>query len=305
MPPDIVCQVDDVRRLIARWRAAGDRVALVPTMGNLHDGHISLARLAREHADRVLMSVFVNRTQFGADEDFGTYPRTLNDDRRLADESGAVDALFAPDEHGIYPFGTSDAVGVTMPALAGELCGASRPGHFDGVGSVVCRFLNITQPDVLVLGRKDYQQLRLLERMVADLHVPVRVVSGATLREADGLALSSRNRYLSGDERRRAPALHAVLVRAAHALLACDVLGAEVVDTVVSKALQDLREAGFRTDYVEARRADNLAAVQAGDRSEELVVLAAAWLGRARLLDNVTVADALPDAAVSRPSGTG
>lgn len=305
MRPDTVRQVHDVRRLIARWRAAGDRVALVPTMGNLHDGHISLARLAREHADRVLLSVFVNRTQFGAGEDFGTYPRTLDRDRRLAEESGAVDALFAPDEDAIYPFGTADAVGVTMPALAGELCGASRPGHFDGVGSVVCRFLNITQPDVLVLGRKDYQQLRLLERMVADLHIPVRVVSGATLREADGLALSSRNRYLSGDERRLAPALHAALVRTAHALVACDVLNAAMVDTMLRKTVQDLREAGFRPDYVEVRRADSLAAVQAGDRGEELVVLAAAWLGRARLLDNVTVADALPDAAASRPAGTG
>lgn len=300
---DVVHQIHDVRKLIAQWRGAGDRVALVPTMGNLHDGHISLARLAREHADRVLMSIFVNRTQFGGGEDFGTYPRTLDDDCRLADECGAVDALFVPDEDAIYPFGTTDAIGVTMPALAGELCGASRPGHFAGVGSVVCRFLNITQPDVLVLGRKDYQQLKLLERMVADLHMPVRVVSGRTLRDADGLALSSRNRYLSSDERRLAPALHAALASTAHALLACDVVDADRVDAMLSKAVRDLREAGFRPDYVEVRRADNLQLVQTGDRCGELVVLAAAWLGRARLLDNVTVADVLPDAATSRPTG--
>ncbi len=293
MLADIVRNVQDVRALVAGWRKAGRTVALVPTMGNLHAGHISLARLARGEADRVLMTIFVNRTQFGAGEDFGAYPRTLEQDHQQATESGVVDALFAPDESEIYPFGTEDAVRVVMPALARELCGASRHGHFDGVGSVVSRLLNIATPDVMVLGRKDFQQLKLIERMVADLRFPVRIVAGAIRREADGLAMSSRNRYLSPEERASAPVLHASLMQAAEAIAR----GEDHLEAC-ARAVLTLRSAGFEPDYVEARRGSDLLRPQTGDRGVDLVVLAAAWLGRARLIDNVTVAEAL-----SRNSG--
>lgn len=288
MPADLVRNVQDVRALIADWRRAGHSVALVPTMGNLHEGHLSLARLAREQADRVLMTVFVNRTQFGAGEDFGAYPRTLEQDHQQADGSGVVDAVFAPDEREIYPFGTEDAVRIVMPALANELCGASRRGHFDGVGTVVCRLLNIAGPDILVLGRKDYQQVKLVERMITDLLLPVRVVSGAIHREADGLAMSSRNRYLSGKERALAPVLHATLVQAAKSIAS-----GESHEEVTARGSMALRKAGFAPDYIEVRHSADLQKPQAGDRSEDLIVLAAARLGQARLIDNVPVAEVL------------
>ena len=170
-----------VRDLVAGWRAQHQTVAVVPTMGNLHEGHLSLVRLARRIADRVVVTIFVNPTQFGPGEDFADYPRTLEEDRESLERSAPVDALFVPDEKEIYPFGTDEAVRLVMPSLSRELCGASRPGHFDGVASVVCRLLNVVGPDVLVLGRKDYQQLILLERLIVDLRLPVRVVPGRTL----------------------------------------------------------------------------------------------------------------------------
>jgi pantoate--beta-alanine ligase len=282
-PLPTVRTVGSVRELVRGWRDAGCSVALVPTMGNLHEGHLSLARLARVEAERVIMSVFVNRTQFGQGEDFEGYPRTPEDDDARAGEGGLVDGLFVPEEKEVYPFGTEDPVRVTMPALSRELCGASRPGHFDGVASVVCRLLNIVTPDCLVLGRKDYQQLILLERMVADLRLPVRVVSAPIQREPDGLALSSRNRYLTADERARAPGLHAALEDVRKALAH----GAANYAELEAQALSTLRAAGFDPDYVEVRRASDLAKPTGAD--EALVVLGAARLGRARLIDNVRV----------------
>ncbi len=272
------------RERLAAWRRAGQTVALVPTMGNLHGGHLSLARLARRIADRVVMSIFVNRTQFGDGEDFETYPRTLDEDRAQLEGVGAVDLLFVPEEREIYPFGTAEAVRLMLPALARELCGESRPGHFDGVASVVCRLLNIVAPDALVLGRKDYQQRVLLERTIRDLHLPVRVVAGRTIREPDGLAMSSRNRYLTEAQRSLAPRLHALLAEAAAALRA----GTHDAATVARETTARLAEAGFRPDYVDVRRAEDLARPAAGEEAP-LVVLGAAWLGRARLIDNVEV----------------
>lgn len=274
----------DVREQVRRWRAAHQTVALVPTMGNLHDGHLSLARLARKVADRVAMSIFVNPTQFGVGEDFEHYPRTLEEDRAKLAEEGTVDLLFVPDERQIYPFGTEHAVRVVMPPLANELCGAWRPGHFDGVGMVVTRLLNICEPDVLVLGRKDYQQLVLLERMIADLGMRTRVVSGPTLREPDGLAMSSRNRYLTAEERARAPALHAALERVQEALAR----GATDFGALEGDALEELRRAGFEPDYVEIRTAADLSKPRPGAAADELIVLGAARLGRARLIDNTS-----------------
>ena len=181
----------DVRVAVRRWRSEGESVAFVPTMGNLHDGHVSLAALAAAECDHVVASIFVNPTQFGPSEDFAAYPRTLADDIARLDAAGTVDLLFAPEVREIYPFGLEHAVRVALPPLSRELDGASRPGHFEGVASVVCRLLNIVTPDVLVLGQKDYQQVTLLRLMIEDLRLPVAVRVGATLREADGLAFAS------------------------------------------------------------------------------------------------------------------
>lgn len=254
-------------------------------MGNLHDGHLSLARLAAHHADRVIISIFVNPTQFGIDEDFGAYPRTLDADREAAAKCGAVDVLFVPEVDDIYPFGLDAAFRVSVPPLGEELCGAARPGHFEGVATVVLRLLNIVAPDRIVLGRKDYQQLIIVERMIADLRLPIEVVAGETRRHEDGLAMSSRNRYLTLDERRNAPALHATLKKVSAALAG----GARDYDALEAEAKAELAAAGFRPDYVEVRLASDLARPNGHHDPCELIVLAAAWLGNARLIDNERV----------------
>ena len=274
-----------VRELVEGWRGVHQTIALVPTMGNLHRGHASLVELAGAHADKVVMSIFVNPTQFGPGEDFAAYPRTLEEDRALVLETGLVDALFVPDVAEIYPFGAHNAVRIVMPSLSRELCGAARPGHFDGVASVVCRLLNVVGPDVLVLGRKDYQQLVLVERMIADLRLRVHVVSGETERHEDGLAISSRNRYLTAGERRYAPLLHATLATVGAALRN----GERDYAALQAGAVKALEEAGFKPDYVEVRRAGDLAKPNGRQRAAELIVLGAAWLGKARLIDNVRV----------------
>lgn len=275
----------DVRARVRAWHAAGQTVGFVPTMGNLHAGHLSLVKLARRVTDRVVASIFVNPTQFGPQEDFASYPRTPAEDReRLA--ANDVDLLFAPEVGEVYPFGTEDAVSLRMPALSRELCGAVRPGHFDGVGSVVCRLLNIVAPDVLVLGQKDLQQFVLLERLAADLRLPVRLVRGPTMRESDGLAMSSRNRYLDAEERARAPRLYATIAAVRDALRA----GRTDFAQLEAEAEARLVASGFRPDYVSVRRARDLARPAAGiDAYDGLAVLAAAHLGRARLIDNVLV----------------
>ncbi len=280
-----VVDVAGVRAAVAAWHAAGDEIAFVPTMGNLHAGHLSLAALAARVADRVVVSIFVNPTQFGAGEDFGAYPRTLEEDSAALARAGGVDLLFVPEVREIYPFGLEQAVRVTLPPLGRELCGASRPGHFDGVATVVCRLLNAVAPDVLVLGQKDYQQAVLMKRMIEDLRMPVRLEIGPTVRDADGLALSSRNRYLDAAERRIAPSLHAALVDARAELRA----GRRDYAAIEARSRARLDGVGFRTDYVAVRRAADLAEPKADERAADLIVLGAAWLGRARLLDNVGV----------------
>ena len=275
----------DVRAAVRRWRSAGESVAFVPTMGNLNDGHVSLAALAAAECDHVVASIFVNPTQFGPSEDFAAYPRTLADDIARFDSAGTVDLRFAPEVGEIYPFGLEHAVRIALPALSRDLDGASRPGHFDGVASVVCRLLNIVTPDVLVLGQKDYQQVTLMRLMIEDLRLPVAVRVGATLREADGLAMSSRNRYLDAGQRRQAPALHAALERVRGAVASGD----DDFAALERRAVDELARAGFKPEYVEVRRAADLAKPSASDGAEELVVLGAAWLGRARLIDNLRI----------------
>jgi pantoate--beta-alanine ligase len=274
--------VRELRDTLGRWRNAGERIALVPTMGNLHDGHMSLVELAREHGERVAVSVFVNPTQFEPGADFDAYPRTPEQDERQLAAAG-VDLLFAPAVDVMYPFGIENATRVRVPGLSDELCGAFRPGHFEGVTSVVLRLFTLVQPDVAVFGEKDYQQQVLIRRMVDDLHLTVKIVTAPTLREPDGLAYSSRNQYLTPDERRIAPGLHDVLAGVARELAS----GARDFAALEGRAMADLASKGFRPDYVAVRRAADLAVPGPGEG--ELVVLAAAWLGKARLIDNLRV----------------
>jgi pantoate--beta-alanine ligase len=272
--------VEALRDAVREWRRAGLRVGLVPTMGALHEGHLSLVRLARQHADRVVATIFVNPTQFGAGEDLAAYPRDETRDAALL--AGAdCDLLYAPTVEAMYPAGFSTDVRVR--GLTDMLCGAARPGHFDGVAQVVTKYLNQAQADVAVFGEKDWQQLAVIRRLAADLDIPTRIVGAPTLREADGLAMSSRNRYLTEAERAVAPTLHAALTRAAAAIA-----GGAPVAEAEGAARAALLDAGFtRVDYVEARLADTLAPLQAHGAPAR--VFGAAQLGRARLIDNVAI----------------
>lgn len=276
----IVASKAQVRAQVGRWREAGERVTLVPTMGALHKAHMDLARLAGRRG-RVIVSIFVNPTQFAPGEDFERYPRDLDADADLLREAG-VDLLFAPGQDEVYPRSLEDPTRVEVPGLSGDLCGAYRPTHFAGVTSVVARLLLMVLPDAVVFGRKDYQQLVILRRMVEDLHMPVEVVEGPITREMDGLAMSSRNRYLTEAQRRAAPALHAELRRCAARIEA----GERDFAGLEREAAARLKNAGFAPDYVAVRRAADLGPPPAS-AAGEWVVLAAAWLGSARLIDNV------------------
>jgi pantoate--beta-alanine ligase len=278
----LISTAEALREQLNVWRRTGDHVALVPTMGNLHGGHLSLASLAREHAERVVVSVYVNPTQFAEGEDFDTYPRTVERDKRRLQRVKA-DIMFAPDTDTMYPFGVGNATTVSVPVLTDEFCGSSRPGHFDGVTSAVSRLFALVQPDVAVFGQKDFQQQLVIRRMVADLNIPVEIVVAETVREDDGLALSSRNQYLSEVERDIAPTLFSTLHAIAHELQA----GKRNFEELERQASATLQDAGFEPEYVGIRRAANL---DPPDRdSDELVILAAAQLGKARLIDNIIV----------------
>lgn len=266
--------------VIRAARARGERVALVPTMGALHRGHLGLVGEARRRADRVVASVFVNPTQFAPGEDFDRYPRDLAGDRAALADAG-VDVLFAPGVDEVYPPG--DATRVRVGGLTDVLCGPLRPGHFEGVATVVTKLLCATLPDVAVFGRKDYQQLAVIRRLVADLLLPVEIVGMATVREADGLAMSSRNVYLSPDERVRATAMHRALRHAAAKIAEGEVIGHEMTE-----AREILVGAGFAVDYIEARHAETLERI-ARRIEGPIRLLAAARLGRTRLIDNIAV----------------
>jgi len=267
---------------LAEWRQNDDHIALVPTMGNLHAGHLSLVQLAREHAERVVVSIFVNPAQFGENEDFDQYPRTLErDTRRL--KKAAADLIFAPDVATMYPFGLQDATTISVPRITENFCGASRPGHFDGVTSVVARLFAMVQPDVAVFGQKDYQQQLVIRHMSLDLNLPVSIITGSTVREDDGLAMSSRNQYLSDAERSKAPLLYEVLSAVGTDLQN----GRRDFEDLEAESISKLTDAGFGVDYFSIRRAQNL---ELPDRDcDELVVLAAVDLGDARLIDNTVI----------------
>ena len=263
------------------WRKNAGKVAFVPTLGNLHEGHLALVREAKKRADNVVVSIFVNRLQFGQGEDFDKYPRTLQQDAdKLAAEGIAV--VFAPDEKELYP-NVEQRYNVEPPNLQNELCGKFRPGHFRGVATVVSKLFNIVAPDVACFGKKDYQQLAVIKGFVEDLNFDIEIVPVDTGRAADGLALSSRNQYLSVEERAEAPRLYRELQAVAESLKqgSLDYAGLE------KRAVQSLTEHGWTVDYVEIRHADTLEVARTGDR--KLVVLAAARLGATRLIDNVEI----------------
>lgn len=274
----IVGTVDDLRAQVAAWRAAGEKVALVPTMGALHVGHISLVHLARAHADRVVVSIFVNPTQFAPTEDLAQYPRTFKADCTAL--SGVADLVYAPDADTMYPEGACTAVELEGPAKAG-LEDRFRPTHFRGVATVVAKLLIQAMPDFAVFGEKDYQQLKVVTRMARDLFIPVTILPAPTMREGDGLALSSRNRYLDAAQRALAPVIHAALVECAERIR-----NGTAIEGAVDDARARIAAAGFAIDYVEARDADDLGPAVAGRPLRQLV---AATIGRTRLIDNLAV----------------
>ncbi len=268
-----------LRATIRQWRQAGQSVAFVPTMGNLHAGHMQLVTTAKQKADRVAVSIFVNPAQFSPHEDFNRYPRTEAQDQAMLQEGGA-DLLFLPGETEIFPQPAQTRI--TVAELASRHCGANRPGHFDGVALIVCKLLNMVQPDLLLLGEKDCQQLLIVRRMVADLNIPAEIQSVPTVREASGLAHSSRNGYLSPHERQIAPLLYQTLCSARDRILA----GAADYTAISLEHAQNLQQAGFSVEYFNICRAQDLQ--PAGRDDKQLTILAAARLGETRLIDNIS-----------------
>jgi pantoate--beta-alanine ligase len=279
---EAVTRIEALRGRVSAWRQQGLRVGLVPTLGNLHQGHLKLVTEARRHADRVVVSIFVNPTQFGPAEDFAAYPRTPREDAELLDQA-AAELLFQPDVAEMYPAGHQHSTVVDVPELSGLLCGVFRPGHFAGVATVVTKLFDIVQPQVALFGEKDFQQLTIVRRVVADLFLPIEIIAVPTVRESDGLAMSSRNRYLTVAERAVAPALYRSLLDAKARIESGD----SRFDAIQQSGMRALESAGFKPQYFAIVQADNLQPAQA--TSTELVILAAARLGKARLIDNARV----------------
>lgn len=279
----IVHTVEDVRALVNDWHKAGLRVAFVPTMGNLHAGHLELVALARHVADRVIASIYVNPLQFGENEDFDTYPRTFGEDSVVLADAGS-DALFAPADADVYPESVSARELVHPPeALTTVLCGEYRPGHFAGVATVVKRLFDIVQPDVAVFGEKDYQQLLVIRWLVDTYGLAIKIIAAPTVRESDGLAMSSRNRYLGTEQRAHAPALYHSLCQARERIRH----GERDFGQIEAGVSRQLELAGFRPEYVSVRRRQDLALPES--ENDELIILAAAYLGSARLIDNMMI----------------
>lgn len=274
--------IQSVRKALFDARKQGKTVSFVPTMGNLHSAHLELVKIAQQHADVVVASIFVNRLQFGLNEDWDKYPRTLEQDAAKLSEVGC-DYLFCPDEHEIYPNGMDEQTRVIVPSMSDILCGASRPGHFEGVTTVVTKLFNIVQPDVAVFGIKDYQQLAIIRRMVEDLCMPVKIIAGDIVREADGLAMSSRNGFITAEERPTANQLNQSLN------WICDQLraGRKEFAKLEAEAKQQIETAGYRPDYVSIRNSRNLEL--AADDDSQLTVLGAMYTQGARLIDNISI----------------
>lgn len=272
--------LQQLRTAIAQARSAGQRIALVPTMGNLHAGHMALIKQAVAQADFVVASIFVNPLQFGENEDLDSYPRTLEADQAQLQQAGCH-LVFAPSAQEMYPQGMAEHTTVSVPGVSAGLCGGSRPGHFDGVATVVCKLLNMVQPDMAMFGEKDYQQLAVIHKMVADLSIPVEIIGVPIVRDHDGLALSSRNGYLNAQQRASAPVLH----QGMQAVIAHIKNGRRDYAALFAEFAEQLQAAGLRLDYVELRDAHSLQPVTA--QSSQLVLLSAAYLGVTRLIDNL------------------
>jgi pantoate--beta-alanine ligase len=275
--------VRELRAAVARARGEGKRIALVPTMGNLHSGHIALVTKAVQRADFVIASIFVNPLQFGPNEDLASYPRTLAADQEQLLQAGCH-LLFTPTVDEMYPHGMADQTIVRVPVVSEGLCGGSRPGHFDGVSTVVSKLFNMVQPDIAIFGQKDFQQLAVVSALVRDLNMPIQIIGEPTVRAADGLALSSRNGYLNEDQRAAAPALYRVIKHIGTALQS----GEQNHQQLLSDGIKALEAAGFRPDYLEIRNAVSLRPATSAD--QDLVVLGAAFLGTTRLIDNLHLA---------------
>lgn len=272
--------VRELRAAIARARSEGKRIGLVPTMGNLHSGHAALVTKAAQRADFVVATIFVNPMQFGPNEDLATYPRTLAADQEKLLEAGCH-LLFTPNVEEMYPHGMKDQTVVSVPVISEGLCGASRPGHFDGVSTVVSKLFNMVQPDLAVFGEKDFQQLAVIRGLVRDLNMPIQIIGEPTVRADDGLALSSRNGYLNEEQRATAPVLYKVIQQIGAAVDSGD----KNFVTLLDAGKRQLEAAGLRPDYLEIREATSLRPATAQD--DDLVILAAAFLGKTRLIDNL------------------
>ncbi len=277
-----VTTIAAVREHVARWRAAGERVVFVPTMGNLHAGHVSLIEAAKQHGKRFVSSIFVNPMQFGPNEDFAHYPRTPTQDATMLADAGC-DLMFMPEVGEIYPNGADQATRIEVPGISNILCGEFRPGHFEGVATVVAKLFHIVDPDVAIFGEKDFQQITIIRRMAADLCLRVEIVGAPTVRESDGLAMSSRNQYLDAEQRRLAPSIYRQLQQAVVALQAGERDFAKI-EATGRAALDGL---GFKTDYFSVR--DSRSLLPATPGTKEFVVLVASRLGKARLIDNVQI----------------
>ena len=271
--------VAELREQITEWKLQGLRIGFVPTMGNLHAGHFALVELAKQHSDKVVASIFVNPTQFGPNEDYARYPRTEPHDIAGLSEKGC-DAIFLPTADEMYPLGIKNYVQMHVPGITDILCGAYRPGHFNGVATVVARLLNMVQPDCAVFGRKDYQQLQVIRYMATEMSFPVEVISAPTLRETSGLAMSSRNQYLSDEERMNAALIYQTLLAMKTAYIA-----GKPIEHIEQEAHAKLENAGFEVDYVDILSAELGKASRA--RNNARVALIAARLGRTRLIDNL------------------
>jgi len=273
--------INAIREQVRHWRMQGKSVAFVPTMGNLHLGHLTLIKEAKSHADHVVASIFVNPMQFGASEDLDAYPRTLNDDQQALIEAGA-DLLFTPTPSIIYPKSIDTHTFVEVPLISDQLCGQSRPGHFRGVATIVCKLFNIVQPDIAIFGQKDFQQLLVIKTMVEDLSMPIEIIGVDTIREASGLAMSSRNGYLTKAQKQQAATLKHTLDEMASTLTH----GGNIKE-VIATAQQSIAAAGFKNDYLDIRSATTFHPATAID--QELVILVAAYIGKTRLIDNLVV----------------
>ncbi len=274
--------ISDLRAQLREYRQKGQSIALVPTMGNLHAGHLALVEEARRQADIVVTSIFVNPMQFGPNEDLDSYPRTLEDDQRKLEEAGN-DLAFVPSAREIYPEGMEHHTHVTVPYITELHCGASRPGHFTGVATVVTVLFNTVQPDLALFGEKDFQQLAVIRKLTRDLHLPIRVQGVPTYREPDGVAMSSRNQYLSEEERNKASRLYEMLCETAERIRA----GRRDYSTLADEAVRVLDSEGFHPDYFSIINSDTLQ--PADTRDSKITILAAAWLGRTRLIDNISL----------------